>query len=366
MSQPQDVQRSFLPFGNPFRLIFPKGFYLSPKLVSLLTTFEQSLAESLRKLKPKDISDIPSLSWLRCAMEALSETHINIKALITDLEFPVSDWEEKWIDVYLDNSVKLLDICIALSSELSRLDQGQVLLQYVIHILDSPGNLPSLEQLKHSNTTLSDWIQQINSSPMHERSSVVLEDLLRTLYSAKVKNSAKGKVLMRALFGVKVVTIFVCSVFISVLGDCSKPLTVLNVPNKFLWAEAFNDLQADVSKGITCQIPGKKVKELEVVIQCAERLCDLNESLGCMGKEVSSRSNGITPEKVILEISSSQEENRNWQESLSELAEGTKSLSHELDLLSKQVGDFFQIVLSGRDDLLCNLRVTDDVIMQRE
>ncbi|KAG4983240.1 hypothetical protein JHK87_027989 [Glycine soja] len=42
---------------------------------------------------------------------------------MTALELPVSDWEDKWIDVYFDISSKLLDICNAFSSELSRLNQ---------------------------------------------------------------------------------------------------------------------------------------------------------------------------------------------------------------------------------------------------
>ncbi|KAG5098164.1 hypothetical protein JHK82_048018 [Glycine max] len=42
---------------------------------------------------------------------------------MTSVELPMSDWEDKWIDVYFDISSKLLDICNAFSSELSRLNQ---------------------------------------------------------------------------------------------------------------------------------------------------------------------------------------------------------------------------------------------------
>ncbi|KHN15614.1 Protein BPS1, chloroplastic [Glycine soja] len=42
---------------------------------------------------------------------------------MTALELPVSDWEDKWIDVYFDISSKLLDICNGFSSELSRVNQ---------------------------------------------------------------------------------------------------------------------------------------------------------------------------------------------------------------------------------------------------
>ncbi|KAK9991489.1 hypothetical protein SO802_026474, partial [Lithocarpus litseifolius] len=54
-----------------------------------------------------------------------------------ELELPVCDWDEKWIHAYLDISVNLLDICNAFSSEISRLNQGHLLLQCVLHNLDS-------------------------------------------------------------------------------------------------------------------------------------------------------------------------------------------------------------------------------------
>ncbi|KAG5068565.1 hypothetical protein JHK85_000942 [Glycine max] len=60
------------------------------------------------------------------AMKSLCESHNDIWTLMTALELRVSDWEDKWIDVYFDISSKLLDICNAFSSELSRLNQGNL------------------------------------------------------------------------------------------------------------------------------------------------------------------------------------------------------------------------------------------------
>ncbi|KAG5088297.1 hypothetical protein JHK86_000909 [Glycine max] len=59
-------------------------------------------------------------------MKSLCESHNDIWTLMTALELRVSDWEDKWIDVYFDISSKLLDICNAFSSELSRLNQGNL------------------------------------------------------------------------------------------------------------------------------------------------------------------------------------------------------------------------------------------------
>lgn len=341
---------------------------MSPKLLVLLNSFEQTLAEGLKKLKLQDISDVLSLPWLRQAMEFLSETHTNIQTLITDLQFPISDWDEKWVDIYLDSSVKLLDICIVLSSELSRLDQGQLLLRYVLHILDS-SNFPPSEQLQRAHASLHDWIQQISSrSSKLENCSVILQGLASSLFVAKVKNTAKGKVLMRVLYGVKVVTVYICSIHVAALSGRAKPLTELHVSDKFLWAAAFNDLQADVNREIRSRFSSRKVivlKELEGVETCVERLHVLTGCVGHKEEQTLQRSNGISHEdmQTLGGRSAGHEECEKWQESVSDLAGRAERLGHGLDLFSNQVEDFFQIVLTGRDALLCNLR-DPDVIMQ--
>ncbi|XP_077248139.1 UPF0496 protein 4-like isoform X2 [Tasmannia lanceolata] len=289
MSLPHDGHRSFFPFGNPFRMILPKGSYLSPKLLALLNSFEETLAESLRKLKPKDKMDVLSLSWMRLAVESLCETHKDIKSLITDLQFPVSDWDEKWIDMYLDNSVKLLDICISFSSELSQLNQGQLLLQCVLHILDFSKDFPSLENLVRARSSLHDWMLQIKSRNRKLDSfSDALHALTGTCHFAKVKNSAKGRVLMQAMYGVEVKTIFVCSVFMSAFSGSNKHLMDLHVSEKFLWSEAFNDLQFYVNGEIKRQFVHGSVtvvKELEAVNICVEQLYATSDGVGCDGEE---------------------------------------------------------------------------------
>ncbi|KAE8667852.1 UPF0496 protein 4 [Hibiscus syriacus] len=137
MSHPHESNRPFFHFENPFRMISPKGSQLSPRLLSLLNTFEATLSKRLEKLVPKDKGDILSLSWMKLTMELLSEIHCDIMNLITELDLPVTDWDEKWMDVYLDISVKLLDISNAFTSELTRVNQGHLILQYVLHKLES-------------------------------------------------------------------------------------------------------------------------------------------------------------------------------------------------------------------------------------
>ncbi|XP_073001049.1 UPF0496 protein 4-like [Typha latifolia] len=363
MSRPHDGQRTLFPFGNPFRSILPKGSNLSPKLWGLLTSFEEVLASSMKSLKPEDISDVLSLSWMGHAIECLSEAHTNIKTLITDLQFPVSDWDEKWMDIYLDSSVKLLDICIALSSELSRLDQGHLSLQYVLHVLDFSNNSPSSEQLKRAHASLHDWMKQIDSrSPRLQNCSTILQSLAASLSLTKVKNSAKGKVLLRALYGVKVMTILICSFLMAALSGSSRLLMELHVTENVLWSEAFKDLQAAISEEARRHFSSGKVtavKELEEIETYVKRLRVLTCYVGCK-EEAVRQSNGIShdAEVKVMEIDTNHEE-QNLLECVSGMSGSAERLGHGLDDLSKQVGDFFQIVLTGRDALLCNLRVCD-------
>ncbi|KAJ6334561.1 hypothetical protein OIU78_011439 [Salix suchowensis] len=144
-------------FGNPFKKTSSKGSQLSQRPLFLLNAFELALTARLQKLNPKDKHDVLSLAWM-------------------------------WIDVYMDISVKLLDICNALSSELLRLNQGHLLLQCALHNLES-------------NTS---------------------DKLVRALSLPKVKNSAKGKVLMQAMYGAKIQTVFVCSVAAAVFSDLGR------------------------------------------------------------------------------------------------------------------------------------------------
>lgn len=340
MSRPHDGQRPTFPFGNPFRMIFPKQSYLPPQLQAMLNSFEETLADKLKTMRPKDRNDVLSLSWMTLAMKSLCEIHTEIKVLITDLQFSVFEWDQKWMDVYLDNSVRLLDICIAFNSEISRLSQGQLLLQCVRHALDVSGSFPSSEQIIQSHTSLDEWMQQISKSNTRlESCTGILHGLSRSLYSHKVKDSAKGKVLMRAMYGVKVITIFLCGVFTSAFSGSSKTLMSLQVSDKLLWAKAFNDVQFNVdgeirrlfSQDITI------LKELEGVDSSVKKLYPLTENWSNL------------TEAEALKIS------------VLDLGNKMERFSQGLDFLSKEVEAFFQIVLTGRDALLCNLRIDSSI-----
>jgi hypothetical protein len=438
MSRAQDGQRTFFPVGNPFRMILPRGSHLSPKLAELLASYEEGLALSLRRLKPEDTSEVLTLSWMKLAVDSLSELHTNIATLITELKLPVSDWDEKWVDIYLNSSVKLLDICTALSSELARLDQGQLLVRYVLHVLDSGSDVPSSEQLGRAEASLKEWMERASmKSPRLQDCSALLQELSGNLSLMKVKHSAKGKVLMRALYGVEAVTVSICSVLVSLLSGSTKPLMKFDIPEKFGWSKAFSDLYSAVGAEVRWQSSRSgvvAVKELEELEACARKLHALasveyqkeSANLACavihsvevarsdapaqegvnedrlkladdttrecqliMGDSIAevkgevvmkqvAKTSGHQKEVMMLEVTGDgqhQDDNMKHADGtetnglvrreellncISNLSKSAEGLRLSLDSVSRRVGNFFHIVLTGRDALLCNLRISDE------
>ncbi|RZS17148.1 hypothetical protein BHM03_00049266 [Ensete ventricosum] len=335
MSQPHDGLCILFHFRNPSRVTSHKG---SSKVLASLSYFERNLAENMRKLHPEVISDVFSLSWIKHAVKSLSDVHTDIKTLLMELQFPVSDWDERWIHEYFENSVKMLDICNTLSAELARLDQGQLLLRYVLRILDIPTSFPSSEQLRRARVSLDDWLKQANSlSPKLEKCHAILQILHDTLCLPRIKYSAKGRVLMRAFYGVEVMTLFTCSIIIAALTGCSKPLMDLHIVDEFLWLEAFNNLQAFLNEELRRQFLSGNVMMLKEI-----------KALKMSALMFHSLTNRIDYG----------DERRRLQECMTDLTDGVVVFGHELDSLSKQVNDFFHILLTGRDALLCNLRAS--------
>ncbi|XP_051132810.1 protein BPS1, chloroplastic-like isoform X2 [Andrographis paniculata] len=317
-------------------MMMPKASCLPPKLLELLKDFEESIAKHLVKLKPAEKEDVLSMFWLRSAMESLCGIHTEIKVLITELELPVCDWDEKWIDVYLDSSVKLLDICIAFNSEISQLNQGHLFLQSALHTLGSA----SENQFVKARSSLDGWKQHVGcKNPRLDKCFSAMESLVLALDLPKIKNSSKGKVLMRAMYGVKAVTLFICSAFAAALSGSANKMIDIQA-RETLWAEAFTDLQTFVNTEIRNRYSNGALtvlEELEAVDASVKTLYPIVQD-------------GVSPiqAEAIHELKS-------------DLETSADQFSRGLDQLAKEVDRFFQVVLTGRDALLGNLRNSGNV-----
>ncbi|CAM8974480.1 unnamed protein product [Rhodiola kirilowii] len=335
MSHSQGPHPSLFQFDSTFRMMLPKGSYMSPHLLGLLNSFEENLVHSLKKLMATAKDNILSLSWMKLAMESVCETHNDIKALIVDLELPVAEWDQEWTDVYLNNSMKLLDLCNAFSSEISRLSQGHLMLQCALQNVDS-----STAKVAAFHHFLSRWKRQISvKNPRIENCSAIMESIIASLNLPKIKNSAKGKILMRAMYGVKVKTLFISGIFTAAFSGSPKKLIELHVPGVLAWADTFTRLQSLVKGEIRIQFSSEGATTVLKELAAVDALI-----------------------KTLSRIS--QDDNINseaFESTVSDLRNVAEQFSHELDLLSTEVDNFFHIVLAGRDTLLCSLRSNNNV-----
>ncbi|KAL9663949.1 hypothetical protein QQ045_019343 [Rhodiola kirilowii] len=169
----------------------------------------------------------------------------------------------------------------------------------------------------------------------------MLGSLVESMDQPKVKNSTKGKVLMRAMYGVKAETVFICGVFTAAFTGSSQKLIDLSIPDTYMWADALTQTQSIINEEIRLiYLAGRQSaqKDLEAIDTMFKKLYPMIEE----------NSSGINANEL--------------KDTVSHLGKNAEDLSKGLDLLTTKVDGFFQTVLTGRDALLCNLRATSPVL----
>jgi hypothetical protein len=140
------------------------------------------------------------------------------------------------------------------------------------------------------------------------------------------------------MYGVKVETVFVCSVFSAAFSGSSKKLLDLDVADVYAWTPAFKNLQNLVNEEIRVRFSSGKFSVLNEL-----------EAVDAIVKELYPTIQGgeNTEDKV---------EQESHLKTVEELGSAAEKLSQGMDLLAKGVDGFFQAVLTSRDTLLSSLR----------
>lgn len=330
MSRSEVPHRAFLPIGNPFKMMMHKSSHLpSP----VLTAYEKNLTERFRQLKPNDTNDVITFSWMKSALASICETLHDIRKLIVDLELPICSWDIKWVDMYLENSLNLLDFCSAYGTDIVRQRFGYVMLKCAL--LDLESDNP--QKFMQASSSLHEWRQYqscYDNSKLHECCDVIRK-LEQTLNLPKIKNIPKAKDLVRAMYGLKVQTMFIFSTLVAAFSTSLRTLVELEVPKQYLWQESFTDLQAVVNGGIKNAYASGEIcplKELRMIDQNVKKLYPLiHDGLGETTQEV-------------------------FDGYCLRLMEGNEKFLIGLDELKSEMDRFFKVVVDGRMALLDNFQ----------
>nr|XP_029144528.1 protein BPS1, chloroplastic-like [Arachis hypogaea] len=198
--------------------------------------------------------------------------------------------------------------------------------QFMHNTINRKNNYPSLDG----------WKKHIDSrNPRIEKCDGILDNLVGSLDLPKVEKSPKGKVMMQAMYGVKVQIVFVYSVFAAAFLGSTKKLIDLDVAEIYTWVPEFKSLQNLVNEEVRVRFSSGRfpvLKELEAVDSVIKELYPIILNV-------------VEPIETELDL-----------KTVEQLGRATEKLSKGLDLLAKGVNGFFQVVLSGRDALLSNLR----------
>ncbi|XP_068646941.1 UPF0496 protein 4-like [Aristolochia californica] len=296
----------------------------SKALAVLLRSFDDNLLRRLKTLDPPAVS----FAWLVRALDVLVSTVADAEALISDLKLVGS---EKSLAAYLDDSVKVLDVCNSVSAEIERLRQGRLLVNFVVHLLRRSGEADA--DLARARDSIAEyWTSRAGNGNRgsFEKSEVVVRDLALGLESPpKGKISSEEKLLRRTLYAVGTVTIFVLRATLAVLDASPGPISTAEVHGDYPWVEILNRLSTALG-GQT----RRSADEAEV-----------------MEKGLRSVSDVIDAASEEFTVNS-----RKFVDAVNTLETVTEHFSDKSDHLLNGVNEFFHSVLSTRNAFLRNFR----------
>lgn len=188
-----------------------------------------------------------------------------------------------------------------------------------------------------ARTSLDEWKQRVDAKNSRvDKCFSALDHLAHVLDRPNIKHSAKEKVLMQAIYGVKVATLFLASIFDAAFSGSGKKLMDIQVPETYLWAENFTKLQSFMNTELINIFSSGKltvVNEREAVDAFAEKLFLVLQ-------------NGV--DSVEAEV---------LQTLKFEFEKASENFALGLDLLAKELNDLFKDVIRGRNDLLDDVRI---------
>lgn len=246
-----------------------------------LQAFETDLAESFQELLTQageSMSSFVSLSWLCRAVNMLLSTQACVQELVSCLQSPLSVREIKMIQQYMDDSVKLLDVCRLLREVMGGVDGYVKAVQLALSYLCCEQGLRSerramlrarkaLISAEHVRANLGeassighaqyvrrphDRLGACSSMLRRMGDKLMAPDEHAGHYEDAPNFSSSSSAFLAALYGGEMATLFVFKLLAVALPASTNPsrsqLGPLHVLGRTSWADALHTLQAKVNK----------------------------------------------------------------------------------------------------------------------
>ncbi|KAF8035392.1 hypothetical protein BT93_C1425 [Corymbia citriodora subsp. variegata] len=214
------------------------------QLESISKSFDESLDSRLWGLSPASIS----LSWFSAAVDTIVFAHSAARSLIYEVGLNDADCLSPW---YAADSLKVLDICRCISSQVERLCLRPPNLRRAIKLLLRLGGNPSEEEIHQARHLLAGWAGEGGDGCVKSAGDV--EGLVRDLSASMGMLAILGKaspverVVCRAICAVSFVTAFLTGVISSALRPSPREVLCLPVPEDFPWSDSIRAIHAAVA-----------------------------------------------------------------------------------------------------------------------
>lgn len=330
-------KNSHSPLFSPFRSSIKRSPIHDFDLI--FKSFDDKLSNRLQALAFSSPSHSISLEWISLAVDLLSDTHADANAVISAMT-SASGSSGDSRSFYLDHSVKILDVCNSISYEIEKLRHRRLLMKFVTHLLKFPGDgdaPPAPEKLNRASECIADYERNCGDFAKRRgfevrEPDVLIRDLVNailTISPPRGKISTVERAVLRIIYAVGLITVFVAGVALSSLHGLPE-LTKIRVPSEFSWSDSVNELQTAIFD--------------------SERRVVLTETDDVAARAVSLRvliDGGVTGvgEKEQLEIA------------VREMENVTEKMGEGLDRLDNGVNRMFGVVLTARNGVLENYRV---------
>jgi len=227
-----------------------------------------------------------------------------------------------------------------------------------LHLLNFSDGIPSSDKLLRAKDHLGELLGETKAEEKNgasqtnrkiENCAAMLEGMCKSLHLRKVKSSAKSRVLLRAIYGVKATTIFIFSILVSVFEGSSGPLVDLSIPDQFLWSVSFMTLQQDVNEKIRGGFDLGRVTVLKELESLNAAVKNLHSTIQMLSLEIPGG------KERQFQLTEGSEQSEKLRQPVQELQKSADLLSQGLDPLTKQINACFQIILKGRNAFLDSL-----------
>lgn len=309
-----------------------------------VASFYASLAREVDNLERAAATDFMSFEFITSGIDVLRSAHSGVLFLIEKLRLPVSMNGEEWLNEYMDETVKILDVCNVLKSAVGGLEQYQILVESAIRALDVPGNVRY--QVHRGLHTLNACRQEMLQIETEHR--ILIETKIEAggklnvnLGDKHVENKfVKWNGLWGVLFALKNTSSYICRLILCAAVFIG-PIPTLNaelVSVKSLWSASLVGLHQSVMEEI-----GKTKNVRKCPIMLSSEVERLEGALADLRTQL---------QPVMRGTGFRNDDGEKFKHTIKTLRRGSQMLQSGLESVDWHVNDLFDEIVEGRNKLL--------------